>query len=125
MTEAPKVRLGDLIEECNERNRDNALTLDALKGISTGKRFIETKANMDGVSLSCYKVVAPRQFAYVADTSRRGNKVALAFNSGSEAVLISSIYTAFRSRNEDVLFPEYLFLLFKRTEFDRYARYNS
>ena len=29
---APMVRLGDYIEECDERNSDNALTLDALKG---------------------------------------------------------------------------------------------
>lgn len=119
------VRLGDYIEECDERNSDNALTLDALKGISTSKVFIETKANMDGVSLTSYKIVAPREFAYVSDTSRRGDKIALAFNNEKEKVLISSIYTVFRSQDENVLSPEYLYLLFNRTEFDRYSRFNS
>ena len=76
--EVPMVRLGELIEECDERNSDNRLTLDFLKGISTEKKFIETKANMNGVSLSSYKVVSSREFAYVADTSRRGDKMALA-----------------------------------------------
>ena len=122
---APMVRLGDYIEECDERNSDNALTLDALKGISTSKVFIETKANMDGVSLTSYKIVAPREFAYVSDTSRRGDKIALAFNNEKEKVLISSIYTIFRSKDENVLSPEYLYLLFNRTEFDRYSRFNS
>lgn len=122
---APTVRLGDYIEECDERNSDNALTLDALKGISTSKVFIETKANMDGVSLTSYKIVAPREFAYVSDTSRRGDKIALAFNNEKEKVLISSIYTVFRSQDENVLSPEYLYLLFNRTEFDRYSRFNS
>ena len=122
---APMVRLGDYIEECDERNSDNALTLDALKGISTSKVFIETKANMDGVSLTSYKIVAPREFAYVSDTSRRGDKIALAFNNEKEKVLISSIYTVFRSKDENVLSPEYLYLLFNRTEFDRYSRFNS
>lgn len=122
---APMVRLGDYIEECDERNSDNALTLDALKGISTSKVFIETKANMDGVSLTSYKIVAPREFAYVSDTSRRGDKIALAFNNEKEKVLISSIYTVFRSQDENVLSPEYLYLLFNRTEFDRYSRFNS
>ena len=122
---APMVRLGDYIEECDERNSDNALTLDALKGISTSKVFIETKANMDGVSLTSYKIVAPREFAYVSDTSRRGDKIALAFNNEKEKVLISSIYTIFRSKDENVLSPEYLYLLFNRSEFDRYSRFNS
>ncbi len=122
---APMVRLGELITECDERNSDNALTLDVLKGISTSKVFIETKANMDGVSLTSYKIVAPREFAYVADTSRRGDKIALAFNNENEKVLISSIYTVFRSKDENVLLPEYLYLLFNRTEFDRYSRFNS
>ena len=123
--EVPMVRLGELIEECDERNSDNRLTLDFLKGISTEKKFIETKANMNGVSLSSYKVVSSREFAYVADTSRRGDKMALALNRENTPVLISSIYTVFRSKDENILLPEYLFLLFNRAEFDRYARYNS
>ena len=49
---APMVRLGELITECDERNSDNALTLDVLKGISTSKVFIETKANQMSL-LSC------------------------------------------------------------------------
>ena len=121
----PKTQLGDYIEECDERNSDNRLTLDFLKGISTEKKFIETKANMNGVSLSSYKVVSSREFAYVADTSRRGDKMALALNRENTPVLISSIYTVFRSKDENILLPEYLFLLFNRAEFDRYARYNS
>lgn len=122
---APMVRLGDYIEECDKRNGDLVLKLDDIKGISTGKGFIETKADMNGVSLAGYKIVAPREFAYVSDTSRRGDKVALAFNSRSKSILISSIYSVFRSKNETKLLPEYLFLLFNRTEFDRYARFNS
>ena len=121
----PMVRLGELIEECDLCNSDNALTLDALKGISTSKFFIETKANMNGVSLTSYKIVAPREFAYVADTSRRGNKIALALNAEKTNILISAIYTVFRSKDENILLPEYLFLFFNRAEFDRYSRFNS
>ena len=80
---------------------------------------------MDGVSLSSYKIVHPREFAYVADTSRRGDKIALAINNENKAILISSIYSVFRSQDEDILLPEYLNLLFNRSEFDRYARFNS
>lgn len=118
------VRLGDYIEQCDERAGDN-FSVDDVIGISTDKKFISTKANMDGVSLNSYKVVHPHEFAYVADTSRRGDKIALALNTSAKPVLISSIYTAFRCKNEDELLPEYLFMLLNREEFDRYSRFNS
>ena len=100
-------------------------TLDDVRGISTEKKFIETKANLDGVSLTSYKIVMPDEFVYVADTSRRGEKIALALNDTNSGFLISSIYTTFRSKDENILLPEYLYLLLSRTEFDRYSRFNS
>lgn len=121
----PEVELGEYIELCDERNSDGKYTLDDVRGISTDKKFISTKANMDGVSLTSYKVVNPNEFAYVADTSRRGDKIALALNSTSSAVMISSIYTAFRSKDIDKLLPGYLYLILSRSEFDRYSRFNS
>lgn len=120
-----KYKLGDLIKQRDVRNSEGQYTLNDIKGISTGKEFIDTKANMDGVSLFSYKVVAQREFAYVADTSRRGEKIAIAFNAGSKPVLISSIYTVFRVSNEKKLLSNYLFMYFNRPEFDRYARFNS
>lgn len=120
-----KYKLGELIELCDERNSNNQYKLPDVKGISTEKVFIDTKANMNGVSLDSYKVVNPREFSYVSDTSRRGDKIALAFNKSNKAVLISSIYTTFKCSQNDLLIPEYLFMFFNRPEFDRYARFNS
>ena len=120
-----KYKLGELIELCDERNSDNKYKLSDVKGISTEKAFIDTKANMDGVSLESYKVVNPREFSYVSDTSRRGDKIALAFNNSNKAVLVSSIYTTFKCNRNDLLIPEFLFMFFNRPEFDRYARFNS
>nr|WP_318715192.1 restriction endonuclease subunit S [uncultured Treponema sp.] len=122
---APIVELGELIEQTDLRNSDNKYTEDDVKGISTEKKFISTKANLDGVSLSSYKIVLPREFVYVADTSRRGDKIALALNDSEKGYLISSIYTTFCSKDENILLPEYLYLLLSRTEFDRYSRFNS
>ena len=119
------VRLGDYIEQCDERNHNNKYDIEAIKGISTNKTFIDTKANLDGVPLQSYKLVASRYFAYVPDTSRRGDKVALAFNDSSDTYLISSIYCVFKVSALDELSPEYLYLFFLRPEFDRYTRYNS
>ena len=121
----PEVELGEYIEPIDERNSDGVYKLDDIQGISTGKKFIATKANLDGVSLTSYKVVHGYEFAYVADTSRRGDKIALALNTTNKPVLISSIYTTFRSIDTEKLLPEYLFLLLSREEFDRFSRFNS
>ena len=120
-----KYKLGELIEQCDIRNTDGLYTVDFIRGISTGKEFIETKANMDGVSLNGYKIVKNNEFAYVADTSRRGDKIAVAFNRSAGIVMISSIYTVFRVKDSDLLLSDYLFMFFNRPEFDRYARFNS
>lgn len=120
-----KVKVGGFIEQYDERNTKGEHGLDAVMGISTEKTFIDTKADMNGVSLNSYKVVMKDTFVYVPDTSRRGDKMAIALNRGEKPLLVSSIYTTFRSKDTNKLLPEYLFMFFDRPEFDRYARFNS
>lgn len=120
-----KKKIGAFIAQSDSRNVDNKLGIERLRGISTDKVFIETKADMLDVSLSNYKLVTSNEFAYVSDTSRRGDKVALAFNESEMPYLISSIYTVFKVKDVNVLNPYYLMMFFSRTEFDRYARFNS
>lgn len=121
----PLTEIGPYIEQCDERNSENVYTQDDVRGISTDKKFLPTKANLEGVSLTSYKVVSPMDFAYVADTSRRGDKIALALNTTEDKILISSIYTTFKSKDLSQLLPEYLYLMMSRSEFDRYARFHS
>lgn len=120
-----RIRLGDYIEQCDEKNTNELFSLEYVKGISTQKYFIETKANMDGVTLKGYKIVVPGCFAYVPDTSRRGDKISLAYNDTNKVILVSSISVVFKVINEKELSSEYLFMYFNRPEFDRYTRYNS
>ena len=87
--------------------------------------MIKTKADLEGVNLSGYKIVPTNYFAYVPDTSRRGEKIALALNNCDDNFLISSIYSTFRCNDDQILSPEFLFLLISHSEFDRYSRYNS
>ena len=124
-SENEKLKIGEFIEQYDKRNSDNRLKLNSVKGISTEKSFIDTKADMNGVGLTSYKVVETNTFVYVPDTSRRGDKIAIALNRGEEPVLVSSIYTTFKSKDTSKLLPEYLFMFFDRPEFDRYARFNS
>lgn len=119
----PCEAIGPYIREINKKN-DNALTLDSVRGIATSKEFIDTKANMDGVSLNNYKVVEPEMMAFISDTSRRADKMSLALNQSKEPYLVSSISTVIQTDNNRLL-SKYLYLFFCRTEFDRYARFHS
>ena len=114
-------KIGPYIREVDKRNADSKVTL--LRGVSTRKVLIESVANMTNVSLHNYKIAKKVQFVYVADTSRRGEKIAIALND-EETCIVSSIYTVFET-DQNYLLPEYLFIWFNRSEFDRYARFNS
>ena len=121
----PHKAIGEYIEQLDERNTSLSIGAEGVRGISTDKEFIATKADLDGVGLANYKVVRTKCFAYVPDTSRRGDKISLAFNNTDKPFLVSSISTVFRVKNIQELLPEYLLMHFKRSEFDRYARFNS
>ena len=119
----PTQKIGAYLTQSDRRN-DIGLTVESVRGLATSKAMIPTKADMDGVSLHNYKIVPPRYIAYVPDTSRRGDKVSLGFNDTDETFLVSSISTVFGT-DLSVLIPEYLMLFLTRSEFDRYARFNS
>ena len=120
-----KYKLGELIQLEDESNNDGKYTLNDVKGISIQKIFIETKANMQDVSLLPYILVKPDFFAYVTVTSRNGEKITLAHNDTKDTYIVSSSYVVFSIKRTDLLNSDYLFMYFNRPEFDRYARFNS
>ena len=124
-TKYPEVELGEYIEPCDERNCENKYTFDDVRGISIQKKLIYTKADMQGVSLTPYKLLKPREFSYVTVTSRNGGKISLAINDTPNTYIASSSYENFRCKDTKELLPEYLFLILSRSEFDRYSRFNS
>ncbi len=123
MCEQSPARIAPFIHESDSRNGE-FYGIDCVRGISIEKKFIPTKANMSGVALSGYKTVAPRQMAFVSVTSRNSDRITIAMNESEKTYLVSATYIVFES-DEGVLLPEYLMLFFSRSEFDRYARFNS
>ena len=121
----PLEKIGQYIEPIETTNQQLRYGIDDVSGISIGKKFIETKADMSGVDLRPYLVVQPNEFAYVTVTSRNGGKITLALNDSDSTLICSSSYVAFKSKNNKTLYPQYLMLFFSRSEFDRYARFNS
>lgn len=120
-----KYKLGDLIQLSDARNDDLLYGIEDVKGISIQKIFIETKADMTGVSLKPYYLVQPDDFAYVTVTSRNGEKITLAHNTTDNTYIVSSSYVVFSVKDTELLLSDYLFMFFNRSEFDRYSRFNS
>lgn len=127
MRELRHEAIGPFIEQCDDRNSKSDFDKDAVRGLSISKQLIETKADLDGVNLCNYKVIAPGAVAYVPVTSRNGGKISIALNESNETNITSAINTVFRVKKsaEQKLLPGYLMLFFGRSEFDRYARFNS
>ncbi len=119
------IKLGKYIEQCELKNNDDKYGEDNVVGISTQKMMISTKADLARVNLTSYKLVPPNHFAYVPDTSRRGDKMSLCFNNNKETYIVSSISIVFYVNDTEKLNSEYLFMYFNRPEFDRYSRFNS
>lgn len=116
-------RLGNYIRIVDVRNK--AEKRENLLGLSVAKVFIKSIANTVGTDFSTYRVVKRNQFTYIPDTSRRGDKIAVALQSEFEEGLVSQAYTVFEVTDHNALLPEYLMMWFRRPEFDRYARFMS
>lgn len=101
----PSVAIGKYLIPSDERNTLN-LSADSVRGLSVSKDMIETKANMNGVSVSNYKIVPPRYIAYVSDTSRRGDKMSLGFNRTKEPFLYLQ-FRRFLRRIQDTCCPNF------------------
>lgn len=115
--------LGEYIRQVDIRNKEGKE--ENLLGVSVQKQFIPSIANTVGTDFKKYKIVKKGQFTYIPDTSRRGDKIAIALLQDYEEGLVSNVYTVFEVVAEEKLLPEYLMLWFSRPEFDRYARFKS
>ena len=116
-------KLGGYIRQVDKRNAEGKE--ENLLGVSVQKKFIPSIANTNGTDFTKYKIVKKRQFTYIPDTSRRGDKIGIALLKEYDEGLVSNIYTVFEIVDGKQLIPDYLMLWFSRPEFDRFARFKS
>jgi type I restriction enzyme S subunit len=93
-------------------------------GLSTIKDFRIPQSRVNKEELSNYKIVQPKEFAFVPTTDT-WKVFAFGLNNFGKEIVVSPIYEVFRIKDESVLLPEYLSMWFKRKEFDRYVRFHS
>ena len=120
-----KYNLGQLIELTTETNDDLLYGTEDVRGMTITKQIIPTKANVAATDLHKFLVVHPNEFVYNPRT--HGAKIGFGFNDSEDTFLISWNNIAFRVKAEmqTVVLPEYLFLHFNRSEWDREACFRS
>lgn len=110
----PMVRIGNYISKRVEKNSDGAITLE--QGINIQKQFITPqRSNSD---LYGRRIVRKGDFAYC--TQLNNENVAIAYREEADCV-VSSVYDIFFIKDEGTLYPLYLMLWFRRSEFGRYV----
>lgn len=114
-------RIGQYIEQCNTRNY--ILQSKNVRGMSTQKEFRVPQSRVDFNNLGSYKIVQHNEFVFVPTTDT-WRCLAIAYNKEDSPIVVSPIYCVFKI-DEKILLPDYLHLYFKRSEFDRYARFHS
>lgn len=113
-------RLGDYIKPYSEKNIGLKVRLP--QGICNNKYFQNPRqVSQDSEN---DQIVRKGQFAYNKATTRNGEKISIAYREGPDCT-VSSAYQVFYIENENLLNPYYLWLWFKRPQFDRYARFKS
>lgn len=122
-----KYKLGSLIEESYHKNTDLKYDITYVRGISNSKQITETKATVNNDVIKKFYIVYPGEFVYNPRTTRMGDKVGLGYNNTKTALLFSFNNIAFFIKNsaKRVILPEYLYMYFNRSEFDRYAMTNG
>ena len=118
--EMPCEKISPFIRPCDERNTD--LRIKLAQGITNEKEFASPKQVAEAETSA--KIVRKGQFAYNRATTRNGEKISIAYRTEEDCV-VSSAYQIFEISSKDKLYPEYLMMWYKRSEFDRYARYMS
>ena len=112
-------RLGDLINTVSVKNTD--MITDDLRGVNYQKYFMPSVANTIGVDLSSYKVIKNRQFACNLMHVGRDECLPIALHRDEKPIIVSPAYFSFEVKDESEILSEFLFLWFKRAEFDREA----
>ena len=120
-----KYKLGELIELVLKTNSELRYGPDDVRGMTITKEIIPTKADVTGTDLSKFLVVSPGEFIYNPRT--HGKRIGFGYNNTDDTFIISWNNIAFKVKAsmKDVVLADYLFLHFKRDEWDREACFQS
>ena len=120
--ELKKYKLGELISLCDERN---SYGYTNFYGLNINKEFMPTWANTEGLDESKYKVVRKKRFVFSGMQTGRDECIRISMYNGAEPIIVSPAYTTFEITRDDIVIPEYFFMLFLSKGKDRFGAFCS
>ena len=117
-----KYKLGELITLCDERNSYGYINF---YGLNINKEFMPTWANTEGLDESKYKVVRKKRFVFSGMQTGRDECIRISMYNEEKPIIVSPAYTTFEVTREDIVIPEYFFMLFLSKEKDRFGAFCS
>lgn len=117
-----KVKLGDLISVVDERNNIGSRDF---YGININKEFMPTVADTTGLDETKYKVVRKNRFVYSGMQTGRDECIRISMYLQDKPIIVSPAYTTFEITAQDIVLPEYFFMLFLSKEKDRLGWFYS
>lgn len=120
-----KYKMRQLIELAPDTNVELLYGPDDVRGMTITKEIIPTKADVSRTDLSKFLIVHPREFIYNPRT--HGKRIGFGYNNTNSNFIISWNNVAFKIKKEmtTIVLADYLFLHFKRDEWDREACFQS
>ena len=120
---APKVPLGELLQEADEIN-SKGLDLP-FYGVNKDKEFMPTIATTKGLNSKKYKIIRKGKFVFSGMQTGRDKCIRFALYQNSEPVLLSPAYTLLEVKDTEKVLPEYIYLYFLSSERDRLGAFYS
>lgn len=117
-----KVKLGDLINVVDERNNIGSRDF---YGININKEFMPIVADTTGLDETKYKVVRKNRFVYSGMQTGRDECIRISMYLQDKPIIVSPAYTTFEVTAQDIVLPEYFFMLFLSKEKDRLGWFYS
>lgn len=118
------ITLSEVVELYSERCGNPHLTVYDVSGVNRDKEFFEPSKQV-GDDTSNYQVVPPHYFACNLMHVGRDMVLPISQNHTDKNKYVSPAYTVFRIKENDFLLDDYLFMILKSKEKDRYFWFHT
>ena len=98
---APRMRVGNILDEVDNRNSEGVIK--NVQGINISKQFMPSVADINGVDLRKYKVVQKGQLAFSGMQTGRDECIRIALHDTEQPIIISPAYTVFEVKEKTVI----------------------
>lgn len=124
MKQMTNITLSEVVELYSEKCGNPHLTVYDVSGVNRDKEFFEPSKQV-GDDTSNYQVVPPHYFACNLMHVGRDMVLPISQNHTDKNKYVSPAYTVFRIKENDFLLDDYLFMILKSKEKDRYFWFHT